>query len=141
MVEGLINKKKEFLEAVSQQSIEELMTEVILDSKEEIIDIQNEQVFTKGLPDEEYSPFTKQIKRAKGQPSDRVTTFDEGDFFAGKEMELSNNSFSLDSRDSKTQKLINQYGEKIFEYDDSSKSMISQDFITPGLTEKIKRRL
>ena len=51
-----------------------------------LIDVLQDQLFTtgedgKGLSLGDYSPVTIQIKRAKGQPTDRITLKDTGEFY------------------------------------------------------------
>lgn len=62
----------------------------------------------------EYAPYTIELKQAKGQPTDRVTLYDEGDFYAGFNVELKGSGLELDSTDSKTDDLKKDWGESIF---------------------------
>lgn len=62
-----------------------------------------------------YTPFTKRIKRFKGQPTDRVTLKDTGDFYAAMGIIIDRNrkAFLLINRDSKIAKLTRKYGNYI----------------------------
>lgn len=62
----------------------------------------------------EYAPFTIEIKKAKGQPYDRVTLKDEGDFHRSMFMKADNFPVMFDSKDSKTDDLTRKYGNSIF---------------------------
>lgn len=67
-----------------------------------------------------YTPFTLQIKQAKGQPTDRVTLYDTGVFHASFYVEWRSTEFEIYARDSKTPKLEGKYGPDIFGLDDNS---------------------
>ena len=67
-----------------------------------------------------YTPFTVQIKQAKGQPTDRVTLFDTGVFHASFFIDWKPTEFEIYARDSKTPKLAGKYGPEIFGLDDNS---------------------
>lgn len=71
-----------------------------------------------------YTLFTIMVKERKGQPTDRVTLFDTGDFYGAFTAEASGDTLFLSSSDWKTEKLERKYGEAIF-----------------GLTEEDKEKL
>jgi len=55
----------------------------------------NDQLFDEGIDSlgvslGEYSPFTKEAKKEKGLPFDRITLFDEGDFHQSWEVDATN---------------------------------------------------
>jgi hypothetical protein len=56
-----------------------------------------------------YTELTIQIKKAKGQPYDRVTLQDTGDFYRGIKSSVNGNSIITDSTDSKSAKLKKKY--------------------------------
>lgn len=86
-----------------------------------------------------YKPVTIQIKRLKGQPTNRVTLRDEGDFHAAFEVIADNNiSFFMDSTDPKTNALIKKYGEQIFGLTDENIKEFMQDYVYPELLTKLK---
>lgn len=58
----------------------------------------------------EYSPFTIEIKRQKGQPTDRVTLKDEGDFHRGFFAEADKFPVVFGSSDPKADMLQDKYG-------------------------------
>lgn len=57
----------------------------------------------------EYTPFTVQIKEAKGQISDHVTLKDEGDFHRGLFLNTNQWPAIFDGKDSKTGMLTEKY--------------------------------
>ena len=58
----------------------------------------------------DYTPTTKKIKRAKSQPFDRVTLRDTGSFYRGIQATVNKTDLTIESTDSKTNKLFNKYG-------------------------------
>jgi regulator of replication initiation timing len=67
-----------------------------------------------------YAKSTIKRKKKKGQPYDRVTLYDEGDFHAGIDVIFSDKDLTLVGKDSKTGFLSKRYGEAILGLDDQS---------------------
>ena len=88
-------------------------------NKEAAIDLITENQLSKGRDGNnaeitpKYRPMTIAIKKAKGQPTDRVTLYDEGDFHRSLEFEKLNHSFRIIGTDGKTGKLLRKYGEQV----------------------------
>ena len=88
------------------------------DGKDIILDANREQMFEGkrsdgSMIDPEYTPITKDIKKQKGQPDDRVTLKDTGDFYDAMFTQKENNeTFIISSDDEKTQKLLEKYDVK-----------------------------
>lgn len=61
-----------------------------------------------------YTPFTKRMKREKGQPTDRVTLKDTGDFYAKQYAAFKADHLEIRSRDKKSPALVEKYGSAIF---------------------------
>lgn len=61
-----------------------------------------------------YADLTVQIKQMKGQPTDRVTLKDTGDFHRSFYVKFDRDRFTILASDIKTQKLVTKYGFKIF---------------------------
>jgi len=61
-----------------------------------------------------YRPLTVRLKRAKGQPTNRVTLRDTGDFHGSFYVRFERNKFIVLASDVKTQKLVKKYGHEIF---------------------------
>jgi hypothetical protein len=74
-----------------------------------------------------YSPLTVMIKKSKGQPTDRVTLRDEGDFYSKFTLESQKFPITLDSKDLKTPKLTEKYGSEIFGLTEKSKDELVQE--------------
>lgn len=62
----------------------------------------------------DYTGLTIQIKRSKGQPTDRVTLKDTGDFYDSFYVKFERDQFIILASDVKTQKLVTKYGFEIF---------------------------
>lgn len=88
-----------------------------------------------------YKPITIQIKLAKGQPTNRVTLRDEGDFHASFKVIANNISFFIDATDIKTEDLIAKYGEQILGLTDENLYELVWEYIYPDLLETLKKEL
>lgn len=92
----------------------------------EIIDLNTEQLY-QGIDSNgedispPYRPMTISIKQGLGQPTNRVTLKDEGDFYDGFFVNYGNDWFALGSDDEKAQKLEKKYGADIYGLTDKSK--------------------
>lgn len=85
-----------------------------------------------------YSPVTVEYKMAMGQPYDRVTLRDTGDFHHGFTVQYSPKAFSITSTDWKTQMLMKKYGRDIFGLTASNKQELTWEYVYPDLLDKIK---
>ena len=75
---------------------------------------------------EGYAESTKRIKRSKGQISQWVTLKDKNDFYNGIFVDQRADEFVIDSADSKTQGLIDYYGDTIFGFNDESRKDLKE---------------
>lgn len=96
---------------------------IIQQEEARIIDYNTQdQLFEKGINSlgvkiasfDPYSQVTVEIKEQKGQPFDRVTLLDEGDFYAGWFIKIFPDRIEFGSADPKEVDLIERYGEDIF---------------------------
>ena len=85
-----------------------------------------------------YTPFTKRLKRLKGQPTDRVTLKDEGDFHRSVYVIFKANHLELWAKDRKTMKLSLKYGREIFGLTQDSIIELSNEIIAPELMKWFK---
>ena len=60
-----------------------------------------------------YTDYTVQRKVEKGQPTDRVTLKDTGDFYESIFIEVFKNAFQIDATDEKTEGLKYKYGNEV----------------------------
>lgn len=128
-IQDIINKLRK---DGSVEAQEKSLLTIIRANQADALDLNLAQLF--GGNDSEgkeitpgYSPFTRMIKRAKGQPDDRVTLKDEGDFYQSFKLEAQKFPLMFDAKDSKTPKLIEKYGEDIFGLDNKSKEIFVED--------------
>ena len=66
-----------------------------------------------------YRPLTIEIKRAKGQPTDRITLRDTGDFHESFRIDWQETEFKIQATDWKIGKLTREYGPEIFGLDEN----------------------
>lgn len=120
--------------------------ESIDQTKEEMITQQQAQLFT-GLTSKEeditppYRPRTVAIKTRKGQPTDRVTLRDTGDFYRGIFVETREQTFVIDSIDEKSGDLQEKYGEDIFGLGRTRRTEYVQETLKPVFLRNIKTEL
>lgn len=88
-----------------------------------------------------YQPLTIRIKREKGQPVDRVTLRDTGDFQSSFYLEVGNEQFEIKANDWKTDDLIKKYGREILGLTDENLSELIWDFIYPDILGKAKSEI
>ena len=119
----MIEKITQFRKNVEQWqvSLPNVVLESVKENEAEIIELNTEaQLFQKGIDREgqaigpNYTPFTVSIKRSKGQPTDRVTLRDTGDFHKSFQISYENDAFDFFASDQKAKKLENKYGGEIF---------------------------
>jgi len=120
-----------------------LLLAVIIESEAAIADLNIEQlqagIRSDSSPIEPpYTPLTVAIKKVKGQPFDRVTLRDEGDFYQGIKIEVFQNEFRLIGTDNKTFKLESKYGEAILGLTQENRIRLIEEILLPGLVDKIR---
>lgn len=98
------------------------MQDIILEYETVIVDMNaEEQLYEQGITSygvsiasyAPYSELTIQIKEQKGQPTNRVTLRDEGDFEGSFFVKINPESFEVKAGDWKTEDLTRQYGDEI----------------------------
>ena len=89
----------------------------------------------------EYAPLTVAIKQLKGQPTDRVTLRDEGDFYSGIIAQIDAGSFELVGTDPKTPALTEKYGEDILGLTAAHIEEFRADYVRPELELKTRESL
>lgn len=85
-----------------------------------------------------YSPLTIAIKEEKGQPTNRVTLRDTGDFEASFFLEVGDKQFEIKASDFKTEALIKKYGRQILGLTDENIASLIWQYIYPDLLKKAK---
>lgn len=138
----LIDKLKRFEEEIFS-AIEKALRE----NEAIIVEMNSEdQLYEKGINREgvsiasfaPYSPITIQIKREKGQPTNRVTLRDEGDFHYSFFIEFREDSFKIVADDWKTKQLIAGYGETILGLTDENFKDLALNYVAPEIIKLLK---
>lgn len=85
-----------------------------------------------------YAPLTIEIKEQKGQPTNRVTLHDEGDFAGSFFLDVGDKQFEIKASDWKTEELIKKYGRQILGLTDENIASLIWQYIYPDLLAKAK---
>lgn len=125
-----------------QDNIPLIIQKVIFENEALIIDMNaTEQLYEQGINSvgvsidnyAPYSEYTIEIKKAKGQPTDRVTLHDEGDFSGSFFLDVAYDRFEIKAADGKTQELIRKYGRQILGLTDENIRELVKSYIYPEL--------
>lgn len=88
-----------------------------------------------------YSPFTVSIKQAKGQPTNRVTLFDTGEFYASWSVKPFKGGFIIDADPNKDDtNLFDEWGNEIVGLNEDNLQTII-NFFRDAVLEKINNRI
>lgn len=85
-----------------------------------------------------YTPFTVQMKEEKGQPTDRVTLRDTGDFYDSMRVDADKTYFEIVADDWKTEQLKGKYGDDILGLNADNKGQLIWDKLYPDLLQYAK---
>lgn len=88
-----------------------------------------------------YSEYTIELKAQKGDPYDRVTLRDEGDFHRSFYLDIDNEKFTFDAEDWKTRELLRLYGDEIMGLTQHNIEELEKNIILPDLMEQAKKDL
>lgn len=88
-----------------------------------------------------YSPYTVRVKTEKGQPTDRVTLRDTGDFHKSFEVVVGPTDFYITATDYKTADLVEKYGERIFGLIPQNKTELARTYLYPIVIKEIRQSL
>lgn len=88
-----------------------------------------------------YTPYTIEVKTIKGQPTDRVTLRDTGEFHESFYIEASDTQFVIKAHDWKTEKLIRKYGREILGLTRENLNELIHSYIYPELLSKAKETI
>lgn len=144
-IRNLVYRLRKFKEILSEELKNEIM-------KHEDIIVQmvtQDQLYEQGIEGRgisimSYQPYTAKtirIKQKKGQPYDRVTLRDTGEFYSSLHVEFDDKGFYVTSTDDKAKYLLERYGKTIFRLTNENFSELLRNYIRPSLKEKLKERL
>lgn len=127
-----------------------LMQDIIWNNDAYIVDMNaEEQLFERGINRlgveimdyAPYTPETIEIKKALGQPTNRVTLRDEGDFESSFFLEVGDKQFEIKASDFKTEDLIKKYGRQILGLTDENIAILTWQYIYPDLMDEAKKQI
>lgn len=128
----------------------EFIKEIVEENEAFIVELNSQdQLFEKGITSTgvsiaDYAPYSEvtiEIKQQKGQPVNRVTLRDEGDFHASFALKIDNEQFEVVANDWKVKDLTLYYGDEILGLTDDNISVVANEWVYPGLMEKAKQIL
>lgn len=150
MADALQQLKNRLVEVNNQLTSGLLIRNAVSENEAYILDLNTEeQLYEEGINRlgvkiadyEPYSEMTIQIKMEKGQPYDRVTLRDEGDFQDSFYMDVGNSSFEIKAGDVKTEQLIAKYGRQVLGLTNENLQKIITEYIYPDVLGVVKRIL
>lgn len=121
--------------------------QILQDNEAYIIDMNAEiQLYEQGVNNlgvnimdyAPYAPLTIAIKKQKGQPTNRVTLRDTGDFYSSFYLEINDAQFEVKAADDKTDSLMRKYGRQILGLTDANIASLIWDYIYPDIMDKAK---
>jgi len=130
-----------------QETIEQKIVEVFTENQDDIVYYVSEiQLYMEGMRGSDgafimdympYSRLTIKLKEIYGQPTDRVTLRDTGDFHKSFRIEPTDETIEITADDWKTEELKDRYGEGIMALSDEHLQSVKQAFVLPGLRSKL----
>ena len=132
--------------SVVQRDLDQLVIDLLKPYEPEIIDLNIEEQLQRGIDatgqpiTPGYRPLTISIKRQKGQPTNRVTLRDEGDFHESFKVRFGPKFFAIYATDEKAEKLERKYGKDIFGLTDQNLQEVIE-LLRPELEEHIRKKL
>lgn len=132
-----LNKK------VQDFNFEVAFDKIMLENSKVFVDANKEMLYSgidaTGTSLGEYANSTKQYKQEKGQPYDRITLKDSGDFYLGKRLISEENfDYTIESNDYKQEILNEDFGIEINGIDKERTIKIIDEVLTPKLTQAIQ---
>lgn len=127
----------------------ELVNEIMSHEKEIIEAVVQNQLYEHGINGtgveimsyEPYRPRTIKNKRRKGQPYNRVTLKDTGEWYNSLRLVYDVDGFFITSTDEKNTYLKKKYGPTILRLTNENLSMILNKYIRPNLKVKLEKYL
>jgi len=89
----------------------------------------------------DYAPYTILVKDQKGQPTDRVTLEDTGEFYASIYPELTTDGYQMSASDRKTPDLLKKYGKTILGLTKENRDQYVMTVFLPELREAILQKI
>ena len=126
----------------------QIRSDALNEAKEIALDvITDDQLFKKGIDGDgnklplPYAPFTISIKKALGQPTDRITLKDTGAFYDGFFANISGDNMTIGSSDSKSSKLHKVWGKSISSMTKANTEIYAREDVLPVLQDLVQKAL
>lgn len=84
-----------------------------------------------------YTMYTVMLKGMQGQPTDRVTLQDTGDFHRSFYVIFRDDEFEITAYDHKKAELVDRYGPEIFGLTPEHMTILRQEIVKPSLEEML----
>ena len=144
-IRNLVYRLRKFKDILNDELKNEIM-------KHEDVIIQmvvRDQLYDQGIEGRgisimSYQPYTARtmrIKQRKGQPYDRVTLRDTGEFYSSLHVEFDDDGFYVTSTDDKAKYLLARYGKTIFRLTNQNFTELLRNYIRPELQQKLKEKI
>lgn len=147
ILESLQKRVQSFNEGLTGGRI---ISEIIQNNEWEIVDMNTQnQLYEQGITAtgisiadyDPYSDYTIELKMMKGQPVDRVTLRDEGDFHRSFEVETDNEKMTIVASDAKTVKLLHRYGDDIMGLTQENIEKFEKETLMPEIMKQAQQIL
>jgi len=144
-----MTRLQKLMQAINEldTTVYRLVADIVRDNETEIVELNSQtQLYEQGINANgkkiasyrPYAPLTVKLKKLKGQPTNRVTLRDEGDFHESFFLEVSNTDFFIDASDSKTRELIEKYGEDVLGLTPQSLEQVRVGIVAPELIRRLR---
>ena len=139
MISSLISRAEKLRDGLEDGSI---MKGIVMEYESELCDMNTEQQLYEqginrlGVKLSDFAPYsetTVMLKRIKGDPYDRVTLRDEGDFHREWKVEADDKGFKLTSSDWKEELLGRHYGKEIYGLTEENAQEFTNEYVKPDL--------
>lgn len=133
-----------------RSSINAYISDAVRDNESRLVSyIADSQLFRHGINGEgvkimSYAPYTAltvKIKKAKGQPYNRVTLRDTQAFHRAMRVVIDSDGFYVTSDDYKTELLVEKYGPLIFRPTNKNLTLLVRKYIKNELQKKLKEAI
>lgn len=125
----------------------EIIKEIIRNNESQIIEALQSQLYDKGvngyseelMKRKPYRPSTIKRKQRRGQPYDRVTLKDSGNFYRQMYLVCESDGFYITSRSKVTPMLTKKYGQAIFRLSDPTVTKVILPILRKELVKRLKQ--
>lgn len=141
-IDNLIDNLQDFLD-----NINTYLEAATIEAEDTITDMNISQLYDSGENRDgekitpKYAPITVEIKREKGQPTNRVTLRDTFEWQASFYVQLYPDGFEIMASDWKTGQLKEKYGDEILGLQDVMVTYLIENFYLPRLLTELKNKI